>query len=172
MTFCLCVCVHVCVCVHMHAHADGDQFSGDTQGLGRARSIQDLGRYASWMRHRPTLDPRRGCQAVGACQACKREVAEGWPRQVDLPGHLEASCKPGGEGSGQSLAQPGRQSGGLALGSSEALVSTLSFCFSSLFTSLVIQVTQMIQVLKSVLSFGTHVSLYILKTNFSILKMH
>ena len=72
---CVCVCVRVSVCVHVHA--DGDQFSGDTQGLGRVKSIQDLGREASWVGHRPTSDPRRGCQEVGACQTCKREVAGG-----------------------------------------------------------------------------------------------
>ena len=70
---CVCVCVSVCV----HVHADGDQFSGDTQSLGRVKSIQDLGREASWVGHRPTSDPRRGCQEVGACQTCKREVAGG-----------------------------------------------------------------------------------------------
>ena len=136
MTFYLCMCV--CVCVHMHAHADGDQFSGDTHGLGRVRSIQDLDRQASWVGHRPTLDPRRVCQVVRACQACKREVAEGWPRQVDLSGYLEASRKPGGEGSGYNLAQPGRQSGGLALGSLEgstrgfqSLGASLSGCLIS-----------------------------------------
>lgn len=35
---------------------------------------------------------------VGACKACKREVAEGLSRQADPLGHLEASPKPGGEG--------------------------------------------------------------------------
>lgn len=59
--------------------------------LGRERSIQDLGRWASWVDHTPTPDPRRGCQVVGASQACKREVAEGWPRQADPPGHLQAA---------------------------------------------------------------------------------
>ena len=37
----------------------------------------------------------------------RREVP-GWPRQADPPGHLQVSPKPGGEGSGYSLAQAGR----------------------------------------------------------------
>ena len=43
------------------------------------------------MGHRPTPDPSRGCQAVGAFQACKREVPEGWPRQADPRGYLQAT---------------------------------------------------------------------------------
>ena len=44
----------------------------------------------------PTPDHRAGrgwggCQVVGACQACKREVAERWPKLADPPGHLQAS---------------------------------------------------------------------------------
>ena len=90
------------------------------------------------MGHRPTPDPRRGCQVVGACKACKREVAEGLSRQADPLGHLEASPKPGGEGQTRAwLIQAGGVEAGLtgpwraSLGAPNCMGASLNSCWIS-----------------------------------------
>lgn len=72
----------MCVCVRECAHTVGDYFSVNTQGLGRVSSIQELGRQASWVGHRPTPDPGWGCQD-GVCQAQEgKDQKDGPGRQI------------------------------------------------------------------------------------------
>lgn len=73
-------------------HSDvGDPFNVDAQGLGRVGSVLELGRQARWVGRRPTPDPRRGRQVLGAGPGMPKEVPEGWPRQADL---LEGPADP------------------------------------------------------------------------------
>ena len=90
----------MCVCVCERAHTVGDYFSVNSQGLGRVSSIQELSRQAGWVGHRPTPDPRWGCQEVGYARPMKgstRRMAQAGRSPKTSAGHP----KPGGEGSGR-----------------------------------------------------------------------
>ena len=67
LSVCVCVCVGACTC----GSPDADYFNLDTQRLGRRMSIQDLGRKASCVGHRPTPDPRKGYQVVRGSRPSK-----------------------------------------------------------------------------------------------------
>lgn len=83
-------------------------------------SALQLDRQARWVVHRPTPDPRRGCQVVGAGpgtprDSTRRVTQAGRPITGPVRPALEKVSEPGGECLGQSLAQGGRVGAGWCL---------------------------------------------------------